>query len=53
MDTTKGLLRQALSVPGAGIHWYGKGEAVKGMPIVTRYVGGSYTLVGVGGAAYR
>lgn len=30
MDTTKGLLRQALNIPGAGIHWYGKSEAVKG-----------------------
>ncbi|KAJ1415345.1 ATP-grasp domain-containing protein, partial [Ochromonadaceae sp. CCMP2298] len=30
MEETKSLLHKALSVPGAGIHWYGKGENRKG-----------------------
>lgn len=27
---TKALMQQALKIPGAGLHWYGKGEAKKG-----------------------
>lgn len=27
---TKALMAKALSIPGAGLHWYGKGEAKKG-----------------------
>ncbi len=27
---TKALMQKALAIPGAGIHWYGKGEAKKG-----------------------
>jgi hypothetical protein len=30
MDETTALVQKALSVPGAGIHWYGKAEAKKG-----------------------
>ena len=30
MDETKALLKKALEVPGAGIHWYGKAESRAG-----------------------
>lgn len=29
-EETKKLMQKALAIPGAGIHWYGKGEAKKG-----------------------
>ena len=29
-EETKALMKKALGIPGAGIHWYGKGEAKKG-----------------------
>ena len=30
LEETKSVLRQSLAVPGGGIHWYGKGEAING-----------------------
>lgn len=33
MDETKALVSKALSVPGAGVHWYGKAEAKKGKSV--------------------
>jgi hypothetical protein len=30
MEDTKALMKRALAVPGAGLHWYGKAEAKKG-----------------------
>lgn len=35
MDETKALVSKALSVPGAGVHWYGKAEAKKGKSVHT------------------
>jgi len=29
-EETKKMMQKALAIPGAGIHWYGKGEAKKG-----------------------
>jgi phosphoribosylaminoimidazole carboxylase (NCAIR synthetase) len=36
MASTKAVLTQALSVPGAAVHWYGKAEARKGRKVTRR-----------------
>lgn len=42
MDETTALVQKALSVPGAGIHWYGKAEAKKGTWPETQILGDTH-----------